>query len=95
MKVFLRLELNSDKYYLAADVNSPYDIWAAAMTLAKDSKSKLTAGDSLTIVDFSQKLFDVINCRLDFQYFHESTVNKIRSWMEDITSCNQKKSEQS
>ena len=95
MKVFLRIETGSDKYYLAADVNSPYGIWSAAMILAKDSKLGLELKDGPVTLGFSVKLFDTINSRLDFRYFHEIAVNKIRSWIEEITTCKQKKSEQS
>ena len=95
MKVFLRLELDSHKYYLAADVKSPYDIWAVEMMLVKDSKLKLDSEDGPTFLKFSKTLFYIINSRLDFQYLHETAVNKIRSWIEEITTCNQKKSKPS
>ena len=95
MKMFLKLELADHKYYLVADINNSYDVWAAGMILAKDSMLKLTTGHCLTILEFSQEFFDAISSRLDFQYLHETAVNKIRSWMEEITTCNQKKSKPS
>ena len=95
MKMFLRLELAGHKYYLVADINNPYDVWAAGMILVNGSMVKLTASDGLIMWDFSQRFFDAINSRPDFQHFHETAVNKIRSWMEEITTCNQKKSKPS